>query len=105
MTIKRKFTNDSSGQVKKWLFVIHDTENTLLELQEKWDEIMTHTGWKLENCYKPPINEIQEFPIPADICTPSTETTVQADVTSNCKSQEDTCQLNSEVTATSFLVS
>ena len=91
-------------KLKLW-FVIHDTENTLLKLQEKWDDIMTHTGWMLENCYKPPINEIQELPILADTCTPSTETTVQSDVTSNCKSQEDTCQLNSEVTAISFLVS
>ena len=60
-----------------------DTENALLELQ---DEIKTHIGWKLENCYKPSNNEIQDLPTLADICTPSGETTDQADVIYNQES-------------------
>ena len=35
-------------------------------------------------------------------CTPSSQSTVQAAVTSTCKSREDTYQLNSEVMTTSF---
>ena len=53
LLIKRKTICNSAGEVKRWWFVLHDSEEALRTLADKWDNIQMQTGWKLELCYKP----------------------------------------------------
>ena len=53
LLIKRKTICNNAGEVKRWWFVLHDSEEALCMLADKWDNIQMQTGWKLELCYKP----------------------------------------------------
>ena len=53
LLIKRKTICNNAGEVKRWWFVLHDSEEALCMLEDKWDNIQMQTGWKLELCYKP----------------------------------------------------
>ena len=44
---------DNAGQIKRWWFVPHDSEEVLQSLENKWDQIQCQTGWKLELCFRP----------------------------------------------------
>ena len=66
LTVKRKTVQSSTGTEKWWWFVLHDSEEALKSLEEKWETINLYTGWKLEFCFKPVIeahdNEIKNNP-------------------------------------------
>ena len=49
--IKRKYKSAENGSVKKWWFVIRGDEDLLDKLDNQWNEIATHTGWRLEPSY------------------------------------------------------
>ena len=53
LQIKRKTVLDVAGNVRRWWFVIHASENVLLDLEGRWDQLQFQTGWKLEPCFKP----------------------------------------------------
>ena len=53
LQIKRKTVLDIAGNVRRWWFVIHASENLLLDLEGRWDQLQFQTGWKLEPCFKP----------------------------------------------------
>ena len=53
LQIKRKTVLDVVGNVRRWWFVIHASENVLLDLEGSWDQLQLQTGWKLEPCFKP----------------------------------------------------
>ena len=44
---------DVVGNVRRWWFVIHASENVLLDLEGSWDQLQLQTSWKLEPCFKP----------------------------------------------------
>ena len=44
---------DVVGNVRRWWFVIHASENVLLDLEGSWDQLQLQTGWKFEPCFKP----------------------------------------------------
>ena len=51
LNIKRKtHTNNRTGKLN-WWFVIHGEENTLCELESKWETLHTQTSWVLEKCH------------------------------------------------------
>ena len=53
LNIKRKTrTNNRTGKLN-WWFVIHGEENTLCELESKWETLHTQTSWVLEKCTRP----------------------------------------------------
>ena len=39
----------------RW-YVLRDSEDALKALEEKWESVQMHTGWKLELCFKPAIH-------------------------------------------------
>ena len=45
---------EHDGQIKRWWFVMHGTEDALQD--SKWDQIQAYTCWKLEQCLRP-LNE------------------------------------------------
>ena len=44
---------DVAGNVKRWWFIIHASENVLLDLEGSWNQLQLQTRWKLEPCFKP----------------------------------------------------
>ena len=44
---------DVAGNVRRWWFIIHASENVLLDLEGRWEQLQLETGWKLEPCFKP----------------------------------------------------
>ena len=42
-------TPDYAEEIKRWWFVLHDSEEALRMLEDKWDNIQMQTGWKLES--------------------------------------------------------
>ena len=48
--INRKTMLDVAGNVRRWWFVIHASENVLLDFEGRWDQLQFQTGWKLEPC-------------------------------------------------------
>ena len=53
LQIKRKTMLDVAGNVRRWWFVIHASENVLLDLEGRWDQLQFQTRWKLEPYFKP----------------------------------------------------
>ena len=41
---------NNAGEIERWWFVLHDSEEALHMLEDRWQ---MQTGWKLELCYKP----------------------------------------------------
>ena len=69
MKIKRKTIVDSTGQVKRWWFIIHASESVLQSLDARWEAVHLQTSWKLEACFKP-------------VCTTNSSLITDAPVTS-----------------------
>ena len=44
---------DVAGNVRRWWFVIHASENVPLDLKGRWNQLQFQTRWKLEPCFKP----------------------------------------------------
>ena len=70
LVVKRKTIQSEAGEVKRWWFILHDSEEALKALEEMWEAIQMHTGWKLELCYRPadvtcvnnpPVSQPSEF--------------------------------------------
>ena len=53
LNVKRKTIKRDDGRIKRWWFVLYDAEEAFQLLEEKWDGIQLHTGWKLEPCFRP----------------------------------------------------
>ena len=51
--VKRKTVRNDAGEIKTWWYVLHDSEEVLKVLEEKWEGLQMHTGWKLELCFRP----------------------------------------------------
>ena len=67
LKFKRKTICDHDGQIKRWWFVMHGSEDALQILDSKWDLIQAHTCWKLEQCFRPLTEEDTSTSQPLDL--------------------------------------
>ena len=56
LRIKKK-TRNLPGNKLIWWFVIHCDEETLCLLDTEWEKVHAQTGWSLQCCYMPSINQ------------------------------------------------
>ena len=66
LLIKRKTVCDYGGRVNRWWFVIHASENVLLDMEAAWEQLQLQTGWKLEPCFSMLLALLQvHLPVPS----------------------------------------
>ena len=51
--VRRKCIKNDSGRVTRWWFVIHDSEEVLISIDSKWDQLKLQVAWELEPCFAP----------------------------------------------------
>ena len=89
---KRKTVCDSAGQIKRWWFVMHGSEDALQILDSKWGQIRAQTCWKLEQCFRPVSEEntstSQTLDLPSSNVSPAEESATPTTGSDACNSVE-----------------
>ena len=112
LKFKRKTVCDNAGQLKRWWFVMHGSEDALQILDGKWDQIQAHTCWKLEQCFRPFTEEgtstSQPFDLQPSSVTPaeksSPPTTTGPETCNTCSVEELSDSQSTPALAVPFLV-
>lgn len=91
-SVKRKFIKNTAGKTTRWWFVIHDTEEVLTSLENKWDQLKLQTLWELEPCF---MSESS-----ANRSTNETITAQQPENTSDIESSQSSHQVLNSTSAT-----
>lgn len=76
-SVKRKFVKNTSGKTTRWWFVIHDSEEALINLE---DHLKLQTLWELEPCFMKDISTSQSH-VSAEL--PTTHQSENTNVNSN----------------------
>jgi hypothetical protein len=53
ISVRRKYKHGMHGRKARWWFVLHGSESTLANIEQKWESMTLQTGWKIEPCYRP----------------------------------------------------
>ena len=51
--VRRKCIKNDTGRVTRWWFIIHDSEEVLINIDSKWDQLKLQVAWELEPCFAP----------------------------------------------------
>jgi len=51
LTVKRKYKTNRDGSLKRWWYVVRGEKSDVEQLEQEWENIATHTGWKLQNVF------------------------------------------------------
>ena len=71
LTVKRKYKTNRDGSLKRWWYVVRGERSDVEQLEQEWENIATHTGWKLQTVFR---FDASDVPTPQSFDVPNTPT-------------------------------